>query len=79
MTIQSGGMARTFHVYVPAKYVAATSTPGTLVFVFHGYTEVATGNIFTSIEYISQMDPVSDAQGFLLVYPEGYHEQLERW
>jgi len=72
VTIQSGGMARTFHVYVPAKYVAATSTADTLVFVFHGYTEVATGNVFTSIEYISQMDPVSDAQGFLLVYPEGY-------
>jgi polyhydroxybutyrate depolymerase len=71
VTIQSGGMARTFHVYVPAKYVAAPSTPDTLVFVFHGYTQVGTGG-FTSIEYISQMDPVSDAQGFLLVYPEGY-------
>jgi polyhydroxybutyrate depolymerase len=72
VTIQSGGMARTFHVYVPAKYVAATSKPDTLVFVFHGYTQVATGNGFTSIEYISQMDPVSDSQGFLVVYPEGY-------
>jgi polyhydroxybutyrate depolymerase len=72
VTIQSGGMARTFHVYVPAKYVAATSTPDTLVFVFHGYTQVGTGNTFTSIEYLSQMDPVSDAQGFLVVYPDGY-------
>jgi polyhydroxybutyrate depolymerase len=72
VTIQSGGMARTFHVYVPAKYVEATSTPDTLVFVFHGYTQVGTGNSFTSIEYLSQMDPVSDAQGFLLVYPDGY-------
>jgi polyhydroxybutyrate depolymerase len=72
VTIQAGGMARTFHVYVPAKYVAAPSTPDTLVFVFHGYTQVATGGGFTSIEYISQMDPVADAQGFLLVYPEGY-------
>lgn len=72
VTIQSGGMARTFHVYVPAKYAEATSTPDTLVFVFHGYTQVGTGNTVTSIEYLSQMDPVSDAQGFLLVYPDGY-------
>jgi len=72
VTIQSGGMARTFHVYVPAKYATATSTPDSLVFVFHGYTQVGTGNTFTSIEYLSQMDPVSDAQGFLLVYPDGY-------
>ncbi|HEX8795400.1 MAG TPA: PHB depolymerase family esterase [Polyangiaceae bacterium] len=71
VTIQSGGMSRTFHVYVPAKYVGATSTPDTLVFVFHGYTQTGTGG-FTSIEYLSQMDPVSDAQGFLLVYPDGY-------
>jgi polyhydroxybutyrate depolymerase len=70
VTIQSGGMARTFSVYVPAKYVAATSTPDTLVFVFHGLTETATGNGL-SIDYISQMDPVSDAQGFLVVYPQG--------
>jgi polyhydroxybutyrate depolymerase len=72
VTIQSGGMARTFHVYVPVKYAEATSTPDTLVFVFHGYTQVGTGNTVTSIEYLSQMDPVSDAQGFLLVYPDGY-------
>jgi polyhydroxybutyrate depolymerase len=72
VTIQSGGMARTFHVYVPAKYVAATSTPDTLVFIFHGYTQTGTGNTFLSIEYLSQMDPVSDAQGFLVVYPDGY-------
>lgn len=72
VSIQSGGMTRTFHVYVPAKYVATTSTPDTLVFVFHGYTQTGTGGSFTSIEYLSQMDPVSDAQGFLLVYPDGY-------
>jgi len=72
VSIQSGGMARTFHVYVPAKYAEAPSAPDTLVFVFHGYTQVGTGNTFTSIEYLSQMDPVSDAQGFLVVYPDGY-------
>lgn len=74
VTIQSGGMARTFHVYVPARYVAATSTPDTLVFVFHGYTQTGTGNTSFAIEYLSQMDPVSDAQGFLLVYPDGYQQ-----
>jgi polyhydroxybutyrate depolymerase len=69
-TITAGGMARTFHVYVPAKYDA--STPDTLVFVFHGLTETGIGTTPLAIEYLSQMDPVSDAQGFLLVYPDGY-------
>ncbi|HEY6464326.1 MAG TPA: hypothetical protein VIY73_29365, partial [Polyangiaceae bacterium] len=69
-TITAGGMARTFHLYVPAKYDA--KTPDTLVFVYHGLTETGTGSTPLAIEYLSQMDPVSDAQGFLLVYPDGY-------
>ncbi len=69
-TIQSGGMARTFHVHVPPTYAA--SAPTTLVFVFHGLTEHGAGSDLLSIEYLSQMDPVADAQGFLVVYPDGY-------
>jgi polyhydroxybutyrate depolymerase len=73
-TIQSGGMARTFHVYVPTKY--APATPDMLVFVFHGYTQHGTGTGVLSIEYLSKMDAVADAQGFLLVYPDGY---MQSW
>ena len=73
-TIQSGGMSRTFHVYVPAKY--DPHTPDMLLFVFHGYTQHGTGTGVFSIEYLSQMDPVADAQGFLLVYPDGY---MQSW
>jgi len=69
-TIQSGGMARTFHVHVPPGY--DPSTPTMLVFVFHGLTEHGVGSDVFAIEYLSQMDPVSDAKGFLLVYPDGY-------
>jgi polyhydroxybutyrate depolymerase len=69
VTIQSGGMARTFHVYVPASYDA--SKPSMVVFVFHGYTQHGVGSDIFAIEYVSQMDPVADAQGFLVVYPDG--------
>jgi polyhydroxybutyrate depolymerase len=71
-TIQSGGMARTFHVHVPTGYDA--SKPTMLVFVFHGLTQHGVGSDVFAIEYLSQMDPVSDAQGFLVVYPDGYDE-----
>src|SRR6185436_10577421 len=39
------------------------------VFVFHGYTQTATGA--AGIEQISQMTPVSDKHGFIVVYPQG--------
>jgi polyhydroxybutyrate depolymerase len=68
-TIQSGGMARTFHVHVPPMY--DPSKPTMLVFVFHGYTQHGVGSDVFAIEYLSQMDPVADAQGFLVVYPDG--------
>jgi polyhydroxybutyrate depolymerase len=69
VTIQSGGMARTFHVYVPASYDA--SKPSMVVFVFHGLTQHGVGSDIFAIEYVSQMDPVADAQGFIAVYPDG--------
>jgi polyhydroxybutyrate depolymerase len=69
-TIMSGGLARTFHVRVPMGYDA--SKPTMLVFIYHGYTQHGVGTDVFAIEYISQMDPVSDAQNFLLVYPDGY-------
>jgi polyhydroxybutyrate depolymerase len=68
-TIMSGGLARTFHVHVPPGYDA--SKPTMLVFIFHGFTQHGVGGDIFAIEYLSQMDAVSDAQSFLVVYPDG--------
>lgn len=63
-TITSGGSERKVRVHVPASYDASKSVP--LVMMFHGYTETA-----EQFETISQMTPVSDAQGFIVAYGQG--------
>jgi polyhydroxybutyrate depolymerase len=63
-TIKTSGTERSARVHVPASYDATKNVP--LVMVFHGYTESA-----EQIENISQMTPVSDAQGFIVVYAQG--------
>lgn len=62
--IDEGGTSRTFRVHVPPSYSPAART--SVVLVFHGYTQTSSG-----IEDISQMTPVSDAHGFIAVYPQG--------
>jgi polyhydroxybutyrate depolymerase len=63
-TVQSSGEARTHRVHVPPSYVPTQATM--LVLNFHGLLESA-----ADIEQISQMTPVSDAQGFIVAYPQG--------
>jgi polyhydroxybutyrate depolymerase len=60
----SGGMNRSYRIHIPTGYDA--STPAELLFVWHGYLENGAG-----VETVSQMTPLSDQNGFLLVYPEG--------
>ena len=63
-TVQSGTDSRTHRLHVPPSYVPSQATM--LVLNFHGLFESA-----EDIEQISQMTPVSDAQGFIVAYPQG--------
>jgi polyhydroxybutyrate depolymerase len=63
-TVMSSGEARTYRVHVPPGY--APDQPAMLVLDFHGFLETN-----EDIEKISKMDGVSDAHGFLVVYPQG--------
>lgn len=63
-TIQHGDLTREYIVYVPAGYDSSVAVP--LMFNFHGYTGQAEGHMNNS-----NMKPVADAEGFILVYPQG--------
>lgn len=63
-TLADPSGTRKYRVRVPASYSA--STPTSVVLVFHGLTQSASG-----IEDNSKMDPVADAHGFISVYPQG--------
>jgi polyhydroxybutyrate depolymerase len=67
--LQDASGARTYHVHVPSSY--SPVTPTSVVLVFHGFTQTSGG-----IEAISQMDPVSDAHGFIAVYPQGLNNSF---
>lgn len=63
-TLVEGNAMRSFRVHVPPSYAPASRA--SVVLVFHGLNEDAAG-----IEQQTVMDPVSDAHGFLAVYPQG--------
>jgi polyhydroxybutyrate depolymerase len=60
----AGGKTREYRVHVPPGYSPDQATM--LVLDFHGYLESN-----DDIAKISKMDPVSDAHGFIAVYPQG--------
>jgi polyhydroxybutyrate depolymerase len=62
--IQSGGRKRFYRIHVPPSYTKGKAAP--LVLNFHG----GFGNSANQ-EEISKMNPVSDANGFIVVYPDG--------
>lgn len=64
ITIQSGGLQRTFYVHVPSQYAPTLGTM--LVLNFHGFSNSALIQ-----RVISRMDASSDKHGFIAVYPEG--------
>jgi len=64
--LQSGGYTRSFRVHVPPGYSANTTAP--VVMAFHGGW--GTGK---SIQRQSRMNAVSDAHGFIGVFPDGRH------
>lgn len=63
-SITHGGLTRTYILYVPATYSAASPAP--LVFNFHGYTSNATAQMF-----YGDFRPIADTAGFLVVHPMG--------
>jgi len=58
-------VAREYIVYIPASYNSSSSVP--LMFNFHGYTMSA----YDQMVWGSNMRPVADTAGFILVYPQG--------
>lgn len=63
--ITVGGFERTYRVHLPTGYDG--SRPAALVMLFHQY-----GADGWAIQQLSGMDRVADANGFIVVYPDGY-------
>ncbi|MES2591924.1 MAG: T9SS type A sorting domain-containing protein [Bacteroidota bacterium] len=63
-SIVSGGIYRSYRVYIPAAYTGSTARP--LVFDLHGYTSNA-----SSEQFYSNFMPIADTANFLVVYPQG--------
>jgi len=64
ITIPQAGKGRDCRLYVPASAVGKAKIP--LVIVLHGG-----GGWGSQIEGMSRMDPVADANGFIVAYPNG--------
>ena len=63
-TITSGGIQRSYLVYVPSTYHSTNPTP--VILNYHGG-----GSNAPAQEIISQMDATADKDGFLVVFPQG--------
>ncbi|MHB8377177.1 MAG: CE1 family esterase [Dehalococcoidia bacterium] len=62
-SIQSGGLTRTYIVHIPPSYAGARPMP--LVLVFHG-----SGLDGAYMVRYSNFDPLADAAGVIMVYPD---------
>lgn len=71
MSMSSGGITRSFYVYLPASYDATAPVP--LVLAFHGFAQGALG-----LANYSGWESVAEQHGFVLVYPQGTG-LLSRW
>lgn len=65
-TITAGGLQRTYLLHVPASLPKNKLVP--LVLVFHGG-----GGHDRNMPGFTHFDPVADAQGFLVAYPESFN------
>jgi polyhydroxybutyrate depolymerase len=70
-TIDVNGQTRTYMVHLPVGYNNSISYP--LVLAFHGGQNGATQSQlgWQAIAYMSNLSQKSDAEGFIVVYPEG--------
>ncbi len=64
ITLMHGGVARVYEVHVPPGYTGTTRVP--LMMTIHG-----AHNTINLVKGWSQMNPVADANGFIVVYPQG--------
>lgn len=64
-TLDVDGRRRTYRIHVPPTY--AKDKPAAVVLAFHGG-----GTDGRTMERFSGFDPLSDKEGFLAVYPDGY-------
>jgi polyhydroxybutyrate depolymerase len=67
VTLMYGGNARDYYVHIPPQYDCAE--PMAVVFNFHGFLSNAMGQMT-----LTGMSTEADAQGFIVVYPDGYQE-----
>lgn len=63
-SIMSGGMYRSYRLYVPAIYTGSSARP--LIINMHGYTSNA-----ATQQLYSNFMPIADTANFLMVYPQG--------
>lgn len=63
ITLMHDGVERVYEVHVPPAYTGATPVP--LVMTIHG-----AHNTIAMVKGWSQMNPVADANGFIVVYPQ---------
>jgi len=64
-TLVHDGNTREYAVYIPTSYDGITALP--LLFNFHG----GNGDIASQL-FISDMRPIADTAGFILVYPQAF-------
>jgi polyhydroxybutyrate depolymerase len=64
LTLTFGGVERKYEVHIPKSYTAGTRVP--LMLVIHG-----AHNTMAMARSWSQMNTVSDANGFVVAYPQG--------
>jgi polyhydroxybutyrate depolymerase len=63
-SIMSGGVYRSFRLYIPKVYKSNTPVP--LVFNIHGYTMTAAQE-----EFYANFDGIADTANFIIVHPQG--------
>lgn len=63
-SIMSGGIYRSYRLYVPAIYNASSARP--LIINMHGYTSNASAQ-----QLYSNFSPIADTANFLMVFPQG--------
>lgn len=64
ITLTHGGVQRVYEVHIPPGYTGTTRVP--LVMTIHG-----AHNTIALVKGWSLMNPVADANGFIVVYPQG--------
>lgn len=64
LSVEHGGLTRTFVVHLPPSYDARTPTP--VVLDFHGRNSTSMQQTF-----VSGMNALADAEGFVSVHPDG--------